>query len=351
MIIQEGLAKVYSSSIIPSGGPGTRSAAFYNSEQRLNRDITLALMSVLKPKRYLDGFGGTGIRSIRASLELGIDAVVSEINKKSCDVIEQNIRSNKTDVELVSGRFEGVVSSQFFDFIDIDPYGSIVPYTDVALNYVKNGGYIGFTATDLTSLTGSIPKKTYRRYGGKILNDRHRHESGLRMLIGFIARRGAALDRNIVPVISFWNSHYYRIIVRVKSGASISDEMLENVSTYNKKRSLMDFYEDVEEGPLWLGDLSSVDPQTQITEPYVEDKALEVIRTAADENTMIMFYDLSDIASHLHKNIPSLDKINEYLEKEFGVKGKRTRFSTTGVKYKGPNEYILRSFLNLTMGK
>ena len=56
------------------------------------------------------------------------------------------------------------MSRLLFDFIDVDPYGSIVPYLDVALTHVKNGGYIGLTATDLSALTGSAPKKTARRY-------------------------------------------------------------------------------------------------------------------------------------------------------------------------------------------
>ncbi len=351
MIIREGLATVYSSSELISGGPGTRGAAFYNSEQLLNRDVTLALMSILKPRRYLDGFGGTGIRSIRATLELKAESVVSEVNRKSCEIIEQNIMSNEADVDLVRGRFEGVVSSQVFDFIDVDPYGSVVPYIDVSLNYVKNGGYIGFTSTDLTSLTGSLPKKTMRRYGGSILNDRHRHESGLRLLIGFIAKRAAGLDKAITPVISFWNSHYYRVIVKVRSGAYIADDMLELVSTYNKKRNLMDFYEDIDEGPMWKGDLSSFDTKSNINEPYIQEDAKDLLKTLSYENTMLMFYDLGDMASHLHENIPRMNMIMELLMDEFNVEPVRTRFSQTGVKYRGPNEYIMNAFSKLSLKK
>ncbi|MCL5990011.1 MAG: N2,N2-dimethylguanosine tRNA methyltransferase [Candidatus Thermoplasmatota archaeon] len=351
MIVKEGLASVYSSSDTTSIGPGVRGPGFYNAEQRLNRDITLALLSVLKPKRYLDGFGGTGIRAIRAALELSIDSVVSDINRKSFSIIEDNVKRNNASVEVINGRFESVVSSEFFDFIDVDPYGSIVPYVDVSLNYATNRGFIGFTATDLSSLTGSIQKKTFRRYGAHIINDRLRHEKGIRLLIAFIAKRAAAQDKAVIPIISFWNSHYYRVIVQVKKGASISDRTLDQISIYNKKKNLLDFYDDVDEGPMWLGNISSVKPDVEIEEKYVDSDALQLIRNAEYENIMPLFYELSDVASYLHIDVPRIDYVKEYLMKEFGIESRRTRFSPTGIKYNGPGDRILKASLKLSSKK
>ncbi|MCW6170997.1 MAG: N2,N2-dimethylguanosine tRNA methyltransferase [Thermoplasmatales archaeon] len=351
MIVKEGLASVYSSSDTTSMGPGVKGPGFYNAEQRLNRDITLALLSVLKPRRYLDGFGGTGIRAIRTALELSIDSVVSDINRESISIIEENVKRNSASVEVINGRFESVVSSQFFDFIDVDPYGSIVPYVDVSLNYATNGGYIGFTATDLSSLTGSVQKKTLRRYGAHIINDRLRHEKGVRLLIAFIAKRAAAQDKAITPIISFWNSHYYRVIVQVKKGASISDRTLGQISMYNKNKNLLDFYDDIDEGPIWLGNISSVKPEVEIVENYVNSDAIELIREAEYENIMPLFYELSDVASYLHKDVPKIDDVMAYLMMEFGIESRRTRFSYTGIKYNGPRDRILEACLKLSRKK
>ncbi len=335
MIIREGLSQIFTPDEAVSSGPGTKRVGFYNPDQVLNRDITIAVVNALKPHIYLDGFGGTGIRGIRVAKETGIPSVIAEINRKSVEVIEKNRNYNEVDIEVRNEPFESVVSRTLFDFIDIDPYGSVVPFLDVALTHVKNGGYLGLTATDLSALTGSAPKKTLRRYGATVSNDRLRHETGIRLLLSYITRRAAAMDKHVVPLISFWRSHYYRTIVKVEHGAGRADEALQKVSMMDKNREIGPLYKSVKEGPLWMGNLVSneiIENAVSTAMEGPEQKSLEFLRNLIHEDVRPYFFELSDYASHSGKSLPRLENLSNAIKDELGSDVYRTHFSPTGLK-------------------
>lgn len=347
MILEEGLTKL----IIPGEelpkGPGKKRAGFYNPDQILNRDITISLLSALKPKNYLDGFGGTGIRGIRVSKETGVHPVITDINKRSIEVIKENVSLNNADVEIYNEPFESVASRYLFDFIDVDPYGSIVPFLDVALTHVKNGGYLGLTATDLSALTGSAPRKTRRRYSASILNDRLKHESGIRLLIAYVANRAAALDRSIMPVASFWKSHYYRIVVQVKHGAGLADRMLEEIRMFNRSEISNRIYGDSSEGPLWIGQLNDVkilEEALQQVLPGIKSHTYDVMNTLRHEDEMLFFYELSDFATNMGRSLPKVSDLCEQIQENYGIPAYRTHFSSTGIKSRLPGEEFYELF-------
>lgn len=335
MIIREGLSQIFIPDDKLSSGPGTKRVGFYNADQVLNRDITIAVVNAIKPRNYLDGFGGTGIRGIRVTKETGTHSVVAEINRKSVDVIEKNIRSNEVDLEIRNEPFESVVSRSLFDFIDVDPYGSVVPFLDVALTHVKNGGYIGLTATDLSALTGSAPRKTNRRYGARVENDRLRHESGVRLFISYVARRAAAMDRHIVPLVSFWRSHYYRTIVKVSHGAGRADEDLLKVRMVDKSKDVGPVYPQVEEGPLWTGALASPEMVSKAVlgpRQGLEEKSVDFLKALPREDTRLFFFETADYASYSGKSVPRLENLVNSIMENFGLPAYRTHFSPTGLK-------------------
>lgn len=347
MIIREGLSQIFipDEKILP--GPGTKRVGFYNPDQVLNRDITVALVNALKPHNYLDGFGGTGIRGIRVTRETGINSVIAEINRKSVEVIERNRRENEVDLEIRNEPFESVVSRLLFDFIDVDPYGSIVPYLDVALTHVKNGGYIGLTATDLSALTGSAPKKTARRYGAHVENDRLRHETGIRLLLSYVAKRAAALDKHIVPLVSFWRSHYYRTIIKVSNGAGRADEDLLNIRTLSKHEEIGPVYSNSEEGPLWTGPMiynEVVEKSCKQSLEGIGAKSLQFLQTLPHEDARLYFFETADYASYTGKSIPRLDRLIESLKDNLGTVAWRTHFSPTGLKVNANHSEFMRIF-------
>lgn len=57
------------------------------------------------------------------------------------------------------------VFPNLFDVIDLDPYGSAVPFLNSALKSIKNGGLLCVTCTDTRVLCGSDRHKCYYLYG------------------------------------------------------------------------------------------------------------------------------------------------------------------------------------------
>lgn len=347
MILEEGLSTIELPDFTMDKGPGTKRAGFYNPQQVLNRDITILLLKELKPARYLDGFGGSGIRGIRVSLETDAEAVISEINSKSAEIILENVRRNNVSTEVVNEPFESVVSRNLFDFIDIDPYGSIVPFLDVALTHVKNNGYLGLTATDLSALTGSAPSKTRRRYNAFIKTDMLKHESGLRLLIAYVAQRAAAMDIAVTPIISFWKSHYYRAVVKVKHGSGVADRTLQNIGEISKDQSVSSIYERLPEGPIWKGKLQDLKILNTLKRNRVESidpATYNFIESIRNEDSQFYFYEMTDFARKLGRSLPPISKTMDEIESEYNTPAYRTHFSPTGIKAAITGEEFYRTF-------
>ncbi|MEM0157018.1 MAG: tRNA (guanine-N2)-dimethyltransferase [Thermoplasmataceae archaeon] len=350
MIVKEGIARISVPDTYSRKGPGTKTAGFYNSEQLINRDLTIMALSGLKPRNYLDGFGATGVRTVRVAAELGIESSISEINPASLKIIRENLAANNVSATVYDEPFQSVVSRGLYEFIDIDPYGSAVPYLDAGLAAVRNGGYLGITATDLSVLTGSVPSKTRRRYGAFIANDDHRHEAGIRLLLADVVRRAATMDRYVTPVLSFWHGHFYRIIVRVRNGSQKADRSLDLISVMNFKEMYSDFYEDTDQGPVWKGDLedtSVISRFLQNPPEYVSATSVDFASKLAGENTSFMFFEMADAARSLGLNLPRVNDLIDALSKT-GSRAYRTHFSNTGIKFTGSWQQFTDAFLHVS---
>jgi tRNA (guanine26-N2/guanine27-N2)-dimethyltransferase len=337
LLVQEGSCRIEVDDSIPSKGPGKSAAGFYNASQRMNRDLTISALNVIRPKRVLDGFGATGIRAIRFKLEVGCEVHVSEINPVSLKIIEDNIKLNAADIIVHAESFAETSRKIPFDYIDVDPYGSVVPYLDAAISNIKNKGYVGVTSTDLSVLTGSYPEKTVRRYGSIIIKDTFKHEKGLRLLIGYAARRAASMDKYIHPVAAFWNAHYYRIIFQVRSGSRGADVMLSNVKTINLHEHISSFYPDRIEGPIWCSDIEDINFIEKIKPSGLscDPRFLQLIELLKTENRSLFFCDLEDIARSTHTDVMSLPTARQILQLA-GIIATRTQFSYTGIKSDHP---------------
>ena len=306
----------------------------------MNRDLTVSFINTVKPRLYLDGFGATGIRAIRAEKEIGVRSVVSERSFKSYQKIIENAQKNNSEIEIYNESFESIVSKFRFDFIDVDPYGSVVPFVDVAINYVSNHGYIGFTATDLSVLSGSLKDKNLRRYGTVVINNHLRHEMGVRNLLGFIARRAATLDCGIEPMISMWHGHYYRVIIRVNRSVKDAEKTLLNLTEVNLHENKDTVYPDRNIGPIWSGAMNNVFNEAELQFPStIDEKTSNFIRKLQHEDMELFFTDLSESMSRRKINLPSTESVLGISE-EHGIRVERTHFSPTGFKSDNPTELL-----------
>lgn len=63
-----------------------------------------------------------------------------------------------------------------FDVVDLDPYGTAVPFLESALSAIADGGLLAVTCTDMAVLCARTPQVPFYKYGGAPLPKRYCHE-------------------------------------------------------------------------------------------------------------------------------------------------------------------------------
>ena len=94
----------------------------------------------------------------------------------------ENARMNDIDIDIINEDLASHLTSSRYSYIDVDPFGSPVPFLDQAVRSVLSGGILAVTATDTAALTGSIPRVARRRYGITLVKTPHMHEISCRAL-------------------------------------------------------------------------------------------------------------------------------------------------------------------------
>ena len=89
-----------------------------------------------------------------------------------------------------------------YDVIDLDPYGTAVPFLDSAVQAIADGGLLCVTCTDSPVLCGTYPEKCFSLYGSVPLRSKYLHEQALRILLHSIDATANKYKRYIVPWIS-----------------------------------------------------------------------------------------------------------------------------------------------------
>ncbi len=220
---------------------------FYNPKQVLNRDLSILALNVLtalsgfSDLRILDALAGSGVRALRYYLEVpNVSlAIANDIDMNAFTVIKENIKLNSAESVVKACKLDANALmylwkslGRTFEFIDIDPFGSPAPFVRSSLWCVRRNGAVGYTATDTAPLSGVKWVAGSRKYDVRLIKTDIPHEVGLRVLLGYICRRAAEIDRYIEPLITFAKHHYFRTIVQVRKGASKASEVLDKCLGY-----------------------------------------------------------------------------------------------------------------------
>lgn len=177
--------------------------------------------------KILEGLAASGLRSMRFGLEIpGVNKIITnDFDKTAVEVIEKNIEKNNLSDLVESSHGDAAMLmhrhksfKDRFDVIDLDPYGSVAPFLDAAVQAVRDGGLLCVTSTDAAVLCGSAGEKCFTLYGSMSLRSKFCHEMGLRILLNAIQSHAARYSRYIVPVLSMSIDFYFRVFVRVYSG-------------------------------------------------------------------------------------------------------------------------------------
>ncbi len=360
--VKEGCARIYvpdlSRYVDPAHAP-----VFYNPNMILNR--TLSTLCIEAYRRFTgkdslsicEPLSGTGVRGIRYALEVSnvSKVVINDVDEKAYKLMLMNVELNNVkDVVKVFNDDASILMlklarNEKFDIVDIDPFGSPIPFIRAAFKLIGNEGMLCVTATDLAVLMGTYMDKCLRRYHAKPLRITFSRELGLRILIGSIARIGLEQDIGIRPLMAYWEKHYYRLYLLVEKDVASAKETLQNLgyAIYRRdgERWLINSYPHIEirlsnlkvSGPLWIGKLCDVDFMrslkhvTKLRDQVLNGSLKKLLNLLFEEATATpLYYTSSEVFKGLGREY-GRDVIIELL-RELGYDSWRTHFDGKGFK-------------------
>ena len=377
-IIKEGkiqvlVPKLKAYGVVPSDYAPSKAPVFYNPVMEFNRDLTVL---VFKAYQHIvnheisicEPFTSQGIRGIRFAAEVdGVTKVLlSDISTTALELAKHNIELNKLEniISLKHKDANCILSANAspkrrFDIIDIDPFGTPVPYLDSAFRALKNNGLLAATATDLAPLCGVHAKACVRKYGGKPLRTEYCHELAVRLLAGCMASLAAKHDIGIRILFSHSTDHYIRVYAQIGYGCQKGDESLKNTGyilhCFNclhreiarhifgkgdvcpECGSKMDY-----SGPLWIGSISDstfiyqVIQENQKTAFKNSAKITKLLTLTKNEATApATYYVIDKLSGKLKLPAPSVQAILTGI-KDSGFQAVPTHFNTRGIKTDAP---------------
>lgn len=119
--------------------------------------------------------------------------------------------------------------NQQYDVIDIDPYGSAVPFMNPALEAVSKNGLLSVTCTDLRVLSGRESHKTFYSYGTSKAAVKCHAENSLRIVLNSLNSTANKLGKIIKPLISYKSEFYVRVFIQVEKSLQHCAASLEKV--------------------------------------------------------------------------------------------------------------------------
>ncbi|KAK2444814.1 tRNA (guanine(26)-N(2)/guanine(27)-N(2))-dimethyltransferase [Trifolium repens] len=208
--------------------------AFYRRESATGRDLGVLAASLQKKVngslRVLDALCGCGIRSVRYLKEAEADFVAANdgnecygktiLENLSRVCVKEDKKWVVTHLEANRVMTDYYVQKSFFDFIDVDSFGSDSSFLRSAINTLKYGGLLYVTSTDGFSSGGHRPHHSLAAYGAYVRSMPYSNEIGLRMLIGGVVREAAVLGHHITPLFSYYAYHgpVFRVLLRLNRG-------------------------------------------------------------------------------------------------------------------------------------
>ena len=358
----------------------TKAPVFYNPRMKMNRDSAILAVSALHRRvgralTLCEPMCGTGVRGIRLALEAeGVSEVVmGDLNPHAVELSETNIRlnrvSNRVRVRLLEANLLLSLHDRpygRFDYVDVDPFGSPIPFIDSAIRACRDGGLLALTATDMPPLCGLYPEVCLRRYGGLPLRADYCHEVALRLLAGALVREAARHDVAATPLFSYAADHYIRLYAQLEEGAREADRRLRGLGYILHCPSCLHRETAYEYpsgrvcprcgskmmlgGPLWLGPLS--DPgfcseMLSIAHSRVglDQRLPRILKLSMEEAELPpTFYNIDVVCSRLGLSSLPTELVVSAL-REAGYRASRTHIHGRGVKTEasiGELEEVLR---------
>jgi tRNA (guanine26-N2/guanine27-N2)-dimethyltransferase len=384
--IREGQVEFYIHQIDKDSIPSKSMSVFYNKKMEINRDISnLAIMAYnriynLNPLIIMDSMAASGISSIRMLKECqNIQKIyINDKNPMAIDLINKNLFLNKlnnhpSQIEVsrkdANFLFSEVTQNSFLypnsnlqkpNVISIDPFGTPNLYLDAAFKAIQNvNGLLCITATDTAVLFGVRPISCIRKYMSKPLHTEYCKEIGARILVYFISRIANINGMGIIPLLTFYSSHFLRVIcLTFKNRKKISEFFkdygyLIHCDNCGFRSSFRDNILEVPDrcpkceesnkikyaGPLWINNIHQLEFVSEMialnnqSQYKNKNRISFLLNLIKEEIAMpISFYNIH-ILGKIFKisNIPKINTIIDSIRKK-GYQASRTHFDFLSIK-------------------
>ena len=366
---------------VPSKAP-----VFYNPTMELNRD--LAVLALQAHQKLLgrevsvcEPLTGCGLRGARFAVEVeGVRSVfLNDIKPEAARLASFNAELNKVEdrVEVANEDANLFLSRNAaprkrFDYIDVDPFGSPMPYLDSAIRALRNDGLLALTATDMAPLCGVHPRACLRKYGGQPLRTEYCHELAIRLLIGSQTMTAAKHAIGIKVLFSHSVDHYVRTYTIVNYGARLADKSIQQIGYILHcfqcfhRETVLGITSPLKHdcpscgtklsvaGPLWLGKIadknfcSLMEREARGRSLRQEKRLLKLMSLILNEaEALATYYSVDKICDKLNLPIPALKKVIDEIKKE-GFQAVPTHFNSRGFRTDAPASTVRKIVTELT---
>lgn len=335
--------------------------AFYNPQSKFVRDLGVLAATIHKQEfgsvRVLDALGGCGIRSLRYLKEAKADYVwLNEGNQDNSSVIQDNLASeinrgccHVTHQDAHRVFFSCYDRRDYYDLVDVDCFGSAVPYLNTMVYATKIGGLMYLTSTDGRTLTGHPPEKSIQTYGAISRSHPAKHEQALRLLIGITQQQAARQGLGIEPVFSLFTGKTYRLMMRLVSKPCITKNnygflgYCHNCGNYqaiswrklNKVGCDCNSPNVTVSGAMWLGNLhdsKSLNRYINLAQQWQWYKTVDLLTIMAGEIDLPpYFYTLKTIGKFGRLDLPKRSHLIQALKRK-GYQAAATHINPQAVK-------------------
>lgn len=253
MRVSEGDVTVEAPDPRDGSSEGAGDAVFFNPEMELNRDLTVAVLRAFADRTdagranvsraggesnvdrdepgdeertlsYLDAMTATGVRAARAA-EAGYDVTAADVDPDAVELARENLALNDLPGTAVQSDANVLMHQQRFDVVDLDPFGTPMPFADAAVAGTRK--LLCVTATDTAPLCGAHFDSGVRKYDTVPRNTDFHREMGLRVLIGAMSRVAARRDVAVEAICSHATRHYTRTYLELTHKATAADKALQ----------------------------------------------------------------------------------------------------------------------------
>ena len=327
-----------------SQGPGTKQGlnVFFNKVMAFNRDVSVMAFAggYVKGKNALDAMAGTGARGVRIVKEAApvLEFHINDYAEEAFAVIQKNIEHSGINAVARHADLRCLLSQESFDYVDLDPFGTLVPYLHSAIQGTRKRGILALTATDVAPLTGTHKHKCIRRYHAIPQRSSYSHETALRILVAYIVKQAATFDRGLKPLLCYYADHYLRMYFAIQDGTEAADASLDQLGFLSLdretgRRGVHREWAKGRAGPVYVGPLKDAEfLSTLEAKPGLAElkRCQKYLPLWKEELDLPYFYENDEVASLLKTSPVPRQRLFDELAKMGPVS--RTHYSPTSFK-------------------